>query len=102
MSFNPQSSTFFFIISSGEIVYRNTDGKMRRQTFRQPSTKASEKAAELPHRQATGDSTLSDDAVPTSDSRGVSSAPAYSALDFVFWEAQRSTILHDSIIIFQS
>jgi hypothetical protein len=33
---------------------------------------ASEKATELPHRQTSGSSALSDDAVPTSDPRDVS------------------------------
>jgi len=83
MLFGPQSSTFSFIKSSGNLVYRNTDGKMRRQTFRQPSNMASEKATELPHRQATGDSALSDDAVPTSDPRDVSSAATYSTSKFI-------------------
>lgn len=56
-----------------------TDSKMRRQTFRTSSNMAShppEKAAQtdLPHRQGTDSSHLSDDAVPKTDPRDVSVA----------------------------
>lgn len=56
-----------------------TDSKMRRQTFRTSSNMAShppEKSAQtnLPHRQGTDSSLLSDDAVPTTDPRDVSVA----------------------------